>query len=634
LPRCSVSLARQYGKELAAAVGRVLEEDMNELLPVMTTAYTEIYLELSEPPTKEELIKMEKELKGYRKRWAASKLEKLEREESFITSYPYPVQFWQLGDQIIASLGGELLVKYSNNLKKIFGNDIFVMGYSNDVMGYIPSERVLREGGYEGETSQMVYGMPSVWAPGIETKITTEAFKLAEQSGISLREGSSDKVDEIINNLASWIDSYETKRLTAKKYFSGFNLAHDTYNAISAASDGRIYYCLSSQSIDRGGQIYTYDPETDEISCLADLTEICGESGTGAIPQGKSHSNFYESDGKLYSSTHVGYYEIIDGRECLPVNAPEGYKLYPGGHFISYDLSEGTFDDIAIAPEGEGVLTMTMDTMRKQIYAITWPTGYFIHLDVNTRELINKGPVSAKGEAGKVGDDYRVLCRSMLVDPRDGKVYYSTSEGDIYSYDPDVQNINKLEEVNLRIDYLGEYDPARPGSMGYNWRRIIWYAPEGVAYGVHGNSGYLFRFDPRGKKIELIERITSELSQRSGMYDQFSYGYLGFKLGLDRETIYYLTGGPIYIDGKRVRGVDEIAMGAARGLENLHLVTYHIPSGNYTDHGAIFYSDGSRPTYVNSIAIDNEGNVYTLARFEHKGKLIQDLVKIPDPFNQ
>ena len=116
------------------------------------------------------------------------------------------------------------------------------------------------------------------------------------------------------------------------------------------------------------------------------------------------------------------------------------------------------------------------------------------------------------------------------------------------------------------------------------------------------------------------------------MYDQFSYGYLGFDLGNDGETLYYLTGGPIYEDGKRVKGKDKIAMGAARGLENLHLVTYHIPTNTYIDHGPIFYEDGSRPTYVNSIALDKEGNVYTLARFEHEGKLVEDLVKIPDPF--
>ena len=68
--------------------------------------------------------------------------------------------------------------------------------------------------------------------------------------------------------------------------------------------------------------------------------------------------------------------------------------------------------------------------------------------------------------------------------------------------------------MDLRIDYFGHYDPADAGSMGYNWRKIEWYAPDGKAYGVHGNSGYLFSFDPREKKIELLERITSEPSRR------------------------------------------------------------------------------------------------------------------------
>jgi hypothetical protein len=151
---------------------------------------------------------------------------------------------------------------------------------------------------------------------------------------------------------------------------------------------------------------------------------------------------------------------------------------------------------------------------------------------------------------------------------------------------------------------------------------------------VHGTSGYLFRFDPREPKLELVERIASEPSMRSGMFDQFSYGYLGFQLGPDGETIYYLTGGPIYTDGERVKGEDEIAKGGVKGLENLHLITYHIPSQRYQDHGPIFYSNGTRPTYVNSIAIGVDGTVYTLARFEHNGKEIQDLVKIPNPFQE
>ncbi len=416
--------------------------------------------------------------------------------------------------------------------------------------------------------------------------------------------------------------------LTAKAYFSGFELAHDTYNAITAASNGKIYYVLCSESYETGGQMYAYDPATDQTEWVADLTDVCGEKEANAIPQGKSHVRFYENNGKLYFATHIGVYEMIDGMERLPQNAPGGKKLYPGGHFLSYDLATGTFEDLAIAPEGEGILTMTIDRERGHLYGITWPLGYFIHYDISAKTLKKVGLVSAKGEAGIPGDDYRVLCRSMVVDPRDGAVYFSTSEGDIFTYHPDKEGLQKIDGVDLRLDYFGKYDPKHPGSMGYNWRKIFWYAPENVAYGIHGNSGYLFRFDPKIPKIEIVERLTSEPSRKSGMFDQFSYGYLGFQPGPDGETIYYLTGGPIYIDGKRLKGADQIAKGAAKGLENLHLVTFHIPTQTYKDHGPIFYADGSRPTYVNSIAIGCDGAVYTLARFDHDGREIQDLVKI------
>jgi hypothetical protein len=376
--------------------------------------------------------------------------------------------------------------------------------------------------------------------------------------------------------------------------------------------------------------MYQYDPETDKTEFLGDLTQACGEQQAKAIPQGKSHVRFYESKGKLYFATHVGYYQMIDGMECLPETAPAGYGLYPGGHFLSYDLASRQFEDLALVA-GEGIVSMTMDRDRGQLYGLTWPSGHFVHYDISQNQLNNLGPVSARGEAGTPGQDYRSLCRSLFVDPQNGAVYFSTAEGDIYTYTPGEAGIGQVRGVDLRLDYFGQYDPTRPGSMGYNWRKIFWHPTEEVAYGVHGNSGYLFRFSPREKTLELVQRITSEPSKKSGMFDQFSYGYLGFQLGPDEQTIYYLTGGPIYVDGKRLKGKAHIAKGAAKGLENLHLVTYHIGGHKYQDHGPIFYADGSRPTYVNSIAVGADGYVYTLARFEHEGKVIQDLVKFADP---
>jgi hypothetical protein len=416
--------------------------------------------------------------------------------------------------------------------------------------------------------------------------------------------------------------------LIASCFDSGFLEAHDTYNALSAASDGCIYYVLSSDQINVGGHMFRLDPIKEEIKFLGDLSVICREAGQKSIAQGKSHVLFYEFKNKLYFSTHVGYYQLIDGMDRLPEQAPDGFDLYPGGHILSYDLKDESFEDLAMIPNGEGVVTMTMDTHRGNIFGITWPTGHFFCYQVKEKKLTLLDKISGNGEAGTPGKDFRSLCRSLFVDEDTGFCYYTNIEGDIFYLNPFDLKINKLDVAHLRLDYFGKYEPNLPGTMGYHWRQIFWYAPEHVAYGVHGNSGYLFKFDPKEQTIELIDRITSLPSKKSGFFDQFSYGYLGFALGPDGKTIYYLTGGPIYENGKRVEGEKSIAKGAAKGLENLHLVTYEIPTNTYQDHGAIFYENGDRPLYVNSIALDNLGNVYTLARINRKGRIITDLIKI------
>ena len=415
--------------------------------------------------------------------------------------------------------------------------------------------------------------------------------------------------------------------LTARTFNSGFSEAHDTYNGISCASDGNIYYVLCATSIDFGGKVYRYELRKDQIKYLGDLTEICGEKDLKTVPQGKSHVLFHEYKGKLYFSTHAGYYNMIDGMERLATIVPPGYKAYPGGHLLAYDLKTSTFEDLGLAPQNEAVLSMSMDKQRGILYGITWPVGYFFSYDVATKVMRNFGPVAGLGESG-FGPTYRVLCRSIAVDPETGSAYFTNPEGDIFCYRLGADKVEKLADENMRKDYFGKYDPADSGSMGYNWRQTIWHPGEKVFYGVHGNSGYLFRFDPRVPRIEVLDRLTSEPSQRAGMGDLFSYGYLGFTLGPDNRTLYYLTGGPVYQDGKRIAGQEKVAMGMAKGLENLHLVTYDISTRGYKDHGPVFYPDGQRPTYVNSIAVGSDNKVYTLARVVENGRTRTDLVQI------
>ena len=103
-------------------------------------------------------------------------LEQLQRDRDLRTTYPYPVQTWQLGDEIqFVLLGGEVVVDFALRLKsELQGTRTWVAGYSNDVMAYIASRRVLAEGGYEGGSAMVYYGLPGRWAPESEDLIVGE----------------------------------------------------------------------------------------------------------------------------------------------------------------------------------------------------------------------------------------------------------------------------------------------------------------------------------------------------------------------------------------------------------------------------------------------------------------------------
>ncbi len=177
-PRGGVLQAEQYGKELAISVDRVLKGEMKQLSPTLKTVYDEIELKIAQPPDQAELNQIIENGAGWEKRWARMIKEKQAAGQELKDSYPfYPIQGWQLGDQSMVVLGGEVVVDYAIALRKLLGNDIILMGYSNDVMTYIPSERVLKEGGYEGKSSMWVYGHRGSWEPGIEEKIIKEVVR-------------------------------------------------------------------------------------------------------------------------------------------------------------------------------------------------------------------------------------------------------------------------------------------------------------------------------------------------------------------------------------------------------------------------------------------------------------------------
>lgn len=181
IPRHKVSLAVQYGKQLAAAVEQVLSEDMEKQESQLVTQYIEVELPFDKPLTQLQLQEIAQR-NDYQARWAKEMIEEYEKNGEYIKSYSYPIGFWRIGNQDIVVLGGEVTVAYAVKLKEIFGDKLFVMAYANDVMGYIPSAVIIDEGRYEGDIAQRVYGLPAKWDKSIEPIIIDNVKKVIENS--------------------------------------------------------------------------------------------------------------------------------------------------------------------------------------------------------------------------------------------------------------------------------------------------------------------------------------------------------------------------------------------------------------------------------------------------------------------
>jgi len=183
LPRRKVEYAQQYGRDIAKAVEEARGGSLHPIEGRLTCQYTEIDLAWAHIPSRQEWEKDSKSTNRYVAARAKHYLDVLDRDGRISPTYPYPIQTWQLGSgPAMVFLGGEVVVDYSLRLKsELKPKPIWIAAYANDGMGYIPSERVLKEGGYEGASSMLYYGRPGPWAAGLEKQIIDEVRRQVER---------------------------------------------------------------------------------------------------------------------------------------------------------------------------------------------------------------------------------------------------------------------------------------------------------------------------------------------------------------------------------------------------------------------------------------------------------------------
>jgi len=184
LPRRKPEQLLRYGTTLADAVEEVIAGSMSVVEGTLSAAIEFPEVRFA-PHTRDEFEQKAKSGSNSERRHAQRQLKELDRNGKFLENYPYPVQGWRFatGPTLLA-LGGELVVDYALRLKQKYGWDTtWVAGYSNDVFGYVPSLRVLREGGYEGGEAFLGGIFPGAFAPDIEERILSGVDRVAQRLG-------------------------------------------------------------------------------------------------------------------------------------------------------------------------------------------------------------------------------------------------------------------------------------------------------------------------------------------------------------------------------------------------------------------------------------------------------------------
>ena len=178
-----VDVARSQGAELAAEVERVLAGPLKPVTGPLAARLERIDLPLAPLPPREhwESLATKPSAVGYH---AQVQLAALDRGDRLPVKVDYPIETWTFGDSLaMVFLAGEVVVDYSLRLKsELDASRLWVTAYANDTPCYIPSERVLKEGGYEGAGAMTYYNQPAPFAEGVEQRIVDAVLRLLPAS--------------------------------------------------------------------------------------------------------------------------------------------------------------------------------------------------------------------------------------------------------------------------------------------------------------------------------------------------------------------------------------------------------------------------------------------------------------------
>jgi len=191
-PRGAVEMAVRHGDAIAAEVRRLLATDLTPISPQLDCRMRTLALELESIPDRDQWEERARQpgAIGYH---ARQHLRKLDQADEISSTVPYPIATWvfgarlsdgdprphRIGDLAMVFLSGEVVVDYATRLRgELDASRLWITAYANTVPCYIPSRRLLNEGGYEVDTSMLYYGIAGRFRDEVEDSIVDTVQKL------------------------------------------------------------------------------------------------------------------------------------------------------------------------------------------------------------------------------------------------------------------------------------------------------------------------------------------------------------------------------------------------------------------------------------------------------------------------
>ena len=183
-PRRELELCQQHGRALANAVETALQTYARPVNGPLRMAIDDVLLQFAAPPSREQLEKEAQSKNKWEKRHAEILLKELDGSGKIRTTYSAPIQIVRFGSEVIlVALPGEVVIDYSLRFKsELAGPAVWVAGYCNDVFGYLPSLRVLEEGGYEGGDAMRYTSFPGPFESSVEKLVVAKVHELADKT--------------------------------------------------------------------------------------------------------------------------------------------------------------------------------------------------------------------------------------------------------------------------------------------------------------------------------------------------------------------------------------------------------------------------------------------------------------------